>query len=82
LLTTTAIARCIVNFCGGWEKLNKSFQLYYPSINVTENSRDIENKSQLNEMLELRIDIYQGYKTQPLSWTPIINGLVLDNREI
>ncbi|UTE76728.1 serine hydrolase [Rossellomorea sp. KS-H15a] len=70
------IARSIVEFCGGWEKVNRSLQSYYPSIHVTENPRDVDNKAQLNEMLDLMIRIYQGYKTQPLLWTPIMNGLV------
>ncbi|WP_044339325.1 serine hydrolase [Rossellomorea aquimaris] len=76
------IARCIVHFCGGWKKLNKSIQSYYPTINVTENPRDLENKAQLNEMLDLMIRIYQGYKTHPLIWTPIINGLVRQKGDI
>ncbi|WP_103107143.1 serine hydrolase [Brevibacillus reuszeri] len=78
----SCVAKCVVNFCGGWEKLNKSIQSYYPTINVTENPRDIENKAQLNQMLELMIHIFQGYKTQPLLWTPIINGLVRQKGDI
>ncbi|MGF3103013.1 serine hydrolase [Rossellomorea sp. DUT-2] len=76
------IARCIVNFCGGWEKLNQSIQSYYPTINVTENPRDVKNKAQINEMIDLIIHIYQGYKTQPLLWAPIINGLVRQKGDI
>lgn len=76
------IAECIVNFCGGWEKLNKSIQFYYPTINVTENPRDAENKGRLDQMLDLMIHIYQAYKTQPLLWTPIINGLVRQKGDI
>ncbi|MGD6874265.1 serine hydrolase [Sutcliffiella horikoshii] len=70
------VARCIVNYCGGWKKLNHSIQSYYPTISITENPRDIKNKGQLNQILEIMIHIFQGYKTQPLLWTPIINGLV------
>ncbi|MED4018931.1 serine hydrolase [Sutcliffiella cohnii] len=76
------ITRSVVDFCGGWEKLNKCIQSYYPSINVTENPRDNENKAHLNEMLDMMIHIYQGYKTQPLLWTPIINGLVRQKGDI
>jgi hypothetical protein len=76
------IAGCIVKFCGGWEKLNKSIQSYYPSINITENPRDIENRAQLNEMFDLMKHIYQGYETHPLLWTPIINGLVRQKGDI
>lgn len=76
------IARCVVDFCGGWEKLNTCIQSYYPSINVTENPRDIENKAHLNEMLDLMVHIYLGYKTHPLLWTPIVNGLVRQKGDI
>ncbi len=76
------MAGCIVNFCGGWEKLNQSIQSYYPSIHVTENPRDVQNKAQLNEMLDLMIHIYQGYNTLPLLWAPIVNGLVRQKGEI
>jgi hypothetical protein len=55
---------------------------YYPSINVTENPRDIENQAKLNDMLKLMIHIYQGYKTQPLLWNPIVNGLVRQRGDI
>lgn len=70
------MARCVVNFCGGWDKVNNYITSYYPSIYVTENPRDLNNKANLNEMLDLMIHIYQGYMIQPLLWTPIVNGLV------
>ncbi|MCR8848398.1 class A beta-lactamase-related serine hydrolase [Rossellomorea sp. SC111] len=76
------IARSIVEFCGGWEKVNKSIQSHYPSIHVTENPRDIDNMAKLNEMLDLMLRIYQGYKTHPLLWTPLINGLVRQKGDI
>ncbi|KPL61012.1 serine hydrolase [Rossellomorea vietnamensis] len=76
------IARSIVEFCGGWEKVNESIQSYYPSIYVTENPRAVDNKARLNEMLDMMIHIYLGYKTHPLLWTPIINGLVRQKGDI
>ncbi|MGD7052354.1 serine hydrolase [Sutcliffiella horikoshii] len=76
------VAKCIVNYCGGWDKLNHSIQSYFPTINITENPRDIKNKGQLNQILEIMIHIFQGYKTQPLHWTPIINGLVRQKADI
>jgi len=33
-------------------------------------------------MLDLMIDIYERYKTQPLLWTPIVNGLVRQKGDI
>jgi hypothetical protein len=76
------VAKCIVNYCGGWEKLNNCIQSYFPTISITESPRDIENKGQLNQLLEIVIQIFQGYKTQPLLWTPIINGLVRQKGDI
>ncbi|RDI41066.1 serine hydrolase [Falsibacillus pallidus] len=76
------VAKCVVNFCGGWEKVNETIQTYYPSIHVTENPRDVLNKGQLDQMLAVMIDIYEGYKKQPLIWTPIINGLVRQKGDI
>ncbi|MCM3617651.1 class A beta-lactamase-related serine hydrolase [Sutcliffiella horikoshii] len=76
------VAKCIVNYCGGWKKINNLIQSYFPTISITENPRDIENKGQLNHMLEVMIHIFQGYKTQPLHWTPIINGLVRQKGDI
>ncbi len=76
------VAKCIVNYCGGWKKINNLIQSYFPTISITENPRDIENKGQLNHMLEVMIHIFQGYKTHPLHWTPIINGLVRQKGDI
>lgn len=57
-------------------------QSAYPTITVTENPRDTENMAQLNEMLDMMIHIYEGYKTHPLLWTPIINGMVRQKGDI
>lgn len=76
------VAKCIVNHCGGWEKVNRSIQSYYPTINVTENPRDIENKAQLDQLSDLMIHIYQGYGTDPLLWAPTINGLVRQKADV
>jgi hypothetical protein len=75
-------SRSIVNFCGGWAKVNETIQADYPSIHVTEDPRHPENQGKLDEMLHLMNRIFQGYNTTPLLWSPIINGLVRQQGDI
>lgn len=70
------VAKSIVSAGGGWEKVNQSIQSYYSTINVTEDPRDDDNKAQLDQVLDLMVDVFQGYQREPLLWTPIINGLI------
>lgn len=70
------VASKIVQFCGGWEKINEISKLYFTTINITENPRDIQNSGKLSQLLELLRLIFQGYKTNPALWQPIINGLI------
>lgn len=70
------VSKSIVSAYGGRKKLNQSIQSYYSTINVTEDPRDDDNKAQLDQLLDLMVDIFQGYQRDPLLWTPIINGLI------
>jgi Beta-lactamase enzyme family len=70
------LAKRIAKYCRGWDKIKSHIQMIYPKINITENPRDPKNEAQLDQILELMKSIFQGYKTQPLIWLPIINGLV------
>ncbi|KQL33636.1 serine hydrolase [Psychrobacillus sp. FJAT-21963] len=76
------VADRIVQFCGGWEMINTKIKSYFKNINITQNPRDLDNNGELSEMLELLRLIYQGYKTNPNLWTPIINGLVRQRGDI
>jgi hypothetical protein len=76
------VAKRIVHYCGGWRKVNQTIKIYFSDINVTECPRDCKNKGQLDQALNLIICIYQGYKVDPLLWTPIINGLVRQKGDI
>ena len=76
------IAREVVQYCGGWEKINEAVQASFPTLYVTENPRDAENKGQLDQVLSLMIHIYNQYKTNPPIWTPILNGLVRQKGEV
>lgn len=70
------VANRIVRVCGGWEKVNKQINLYFNNINVTQNPKDLDNTGVVSQMLDLLCLIYQGYKTNPELWTPLINGFV------
>lgn len=66
----------IVQFCGGWELLNKEIRNSYNNINITSDPRDLNNNGELKQVLEVLSSIYSGYKANPEVWKPIINGLV------
>ncbi|WP_399207573.1 serine hydrolase [Sutcliffiella rhizosphaerae] len=70
------VANGLVNFCGGWEKVNKTIQSYSPTLYVTENPRANKNKGQLGQLFDVMLEIFQKYKENPLIWVPLINGLV------
>ncbi|MBD8033121.1 serine hydrolase [Solibacillus merdavium] len=76
------VANRIVQFCGGWEMINQKLKSYFNNINITQNPRDLNNKGELSEMLELLRLIYQGYEINPDLWTPVINGLVRQRGDI
>ncbi|MFX3675172.1 MAG: serine hydrolase [Paenisporosarcina sp.] len=76
------IANKIVQVCGGWDKVNAKMNLYFNTIHITQNSRDLNNSGELSQLLELLCLIYQGYKTSPKLWTPLINGLVRQQDEV
>jgi hypothetical protein len=76
------VANRIVQFCGGWEEFNKEIKLHFNNINITRNPRDLENNGEISQMLELLCLIFQGYKSTPILWTPIINGFVKQKNTI
>lgn len=76
------LADRIVQFCGGWEMMNQKVKTYFKNIHITQNPRDLDNKGELIEILELLRLIYHGYKTNPELWIPLINGLVRQRGDI
>ncbi|TFB13465.1 hypothetical protein E3U55_15950 [Filobacillus milosensis] len=76
------VADSIVQFCGGWEKINKKIKTYFSNINIKQNPRDLDNKGELAQVFELLRAIFEGYKNNPEIWTPVINGLVRQRGEI
>lgn len=70
------VANSIVQFCGGWEVINREIQSYFPKINITQDPTDFNNSGRLIEVFKLIHAIYVGYDTVPELWTPVVNGLV------
>ncbi|MQR96191.1 serine hydrolase [Fictibacillus phosphorivorans] len=69
-------ADSIVQFCGGWEKVNTEINRSYKHINLSSNPRDVENKGRISEVLSVLKAIFEGYHRHPQSWLPVMNGLV------
>jgi hypothetical protein len=76
------VANSILNYCGGWEKINKKIKSYFANINITQNPRDLDNKGELGQVLELLCLIYEGYRKSPELWIPTISGIVRQRGEI
>ncbi|MET1014198.1 MAG: serine hydrolase [Paenisporosarcina sp.] len=76
------VANGIVEFCGGWDKVNLKIKSYFPDIHITENPRDIGNQGVVNQLLEILCLISVGYEKEPYIWAPIMNGLVSQQDEI
>jgi len=70
------VANGIVEFCGGWDRMNSKINSYFPNIRVTENPRDIDNTGGVSQLLEVLCSINEGYEKNPFIWAPIMNGLV------
>ncbi|PEE39434.1 serine hydrolase [Bacillus pseudomycoides] len=70
------IAQSVVNFCGGWEEVNRRIQCSFSKIYITKDPRDMKNVGKLKQVLKLLIRIFQGYELNPVLWEPIINGMV------
>lgn len=76
------IANRVVNYCGGWEKINQKIQSSFIHMNFTEEPRDKQNLGKLSEVMGVMQLIYQGYKHNPKVWYPIVNGLVRQRSDI
>ncbi|MFC7373474.1 serine hydrolase [Fictibacillus iocasae] len=76
------VADRVVQFCGGWDNVNKKIQSHYPTITVTNDPTDLENKGQLDQVFQIMLSIFNGHKVNPLLWTPIMNGLVRQKGDV
>ncbi|MED1410983.1 MULTISPECIES: serine hydrolase [Bacillus] len=75
------IAQSIVMHCGGWDTVREYVSTYFTKIHIQENPRDEQNVGELNQVHSLLVHIFQGYKTEPELWEPIINGMVRQQGE-
>ncbi|MBE7103736.1 serine hydrolase [Bacillus cereus] len=75
------IAHSVVMHCGGWDTVREYVSTYFSKIHIQENPRDEKNVGELNQVLSLLVHIFQGYKSEPELWEPIINGMVRQQGE-
>ncbi|MUK87901.1 serine hydrolase [Ornithinibacillus sp. L9] len=76
------IANSIIQFCGGWEKLIHITNSYFENVDITRNPSSLKNNGELSQVFELLYFIFEGYKSNPELWTPVINGLVRQQGEV
>ncbi|PEX00640.1 hypothetical protein CN446_00875 [Bacillus cereus] len=70
------IAQSIVMHCGRWDTIREYVSTYFSKIHIQENPRNEQNVGELNQVHSLLVHIFQGYKSEPELWEPIINGMV------
>ncbi|MES5955387.1 class A beta-lactamase-related serine hydrolase [Bacillus fungorum] len=75
------VAQSVVMHCGGWDAVKTYAQTYFSKIHIQENARDEKNAGELNEVLSLLVQIFQGYKSEAELWEPIISGMVRQQGE-
>lgn len=76
------VANRIVQFCGGWDVINRNIQSYFPNINVTQDPTDFHNSGELIQVFKLLHEIYAGFENDPVLWTPVVNGLVRQQEDV
>ncbi|MFL0403335.1 serine hydrolase [Bacillus nitratireducens] len=75
------IAQSIVIHCGGWDTVKEYVSTNFSKIHIQENPRDEKNIGELKQVLSLLLHIFQGYKSAPELWEPIISGMVMQQGE-
>ncbi|WP_264446558.1 serine hydrolase [Bacillus cereus] len=70
------IAQSIVMHCGGWDTIREYVSTNFSKIHIQENPKDEKNIGELKQVLSLLLHIFQGYKSAPELWEPIISGMV------
>ncbi|MEI5907918.1 serine hydrolase [Bacillus spongiae] len=77
-----AVAKRVVDFLGGWEKIHKKIQEDYPTIHLLANPRDPKNEGSIHDLFHALMEIYRGYKNSPDIFSPIITGMVRQQEAI
>ncbi|EOO21183.1 serine hydrolase [Bacillus cereus] len=75
------IAQSIVIHCGGWDTVREYVSTNFSKIHIQENPKDEKNIGELQQVLSLLLHIFQGYKSAPELWEPIISGMVRQQGE-
>ncbi|MBJ8105425.1 MULTISPECIES: serine hydrolase [Bacillus cereus group] len=75
------IAQSIVMHCGGWDTIREYVSTKFSKIHIQENPKDEKNIGELKQVLSLLLHIFQGYKSAPELWEPIISGMVRQQGE-
>ncbi|MED1510905.1 serine hydrolase [Bacillus proteolyticus] len=75
------IAQSIVMHCGGWDTIREYVSTNFSKIHIQENPKDEKNIGELKQVLSLLLHIFQGYKSAPELWEPIISGMVRQQGE-
>lgn len=75
------IAHSVVMHCGGWDTVKEYVSTNFSKIHIQENPRDEKNIGELKQVLSLLLHIFQGYKSAPELWEPIISGMVMQQGE-
>ncbi|MGG5737146.1 MULTISPECIES: serine hydrolase [Bacillus cereus group] len=70
------IAQSIVMHCGGWDTIREYVSTNFSKIHIQENPKDEKNIGELKQVLSLLLHIFQGHKSAPELWEPIISGMV------
>ncbi|GLV64398.1 class A beta-lactamase [Bacillus mycoides] len=75
------IAQSIVMHCGGWDTIREYVSTNFSKIHIQENPKYEKNIGELKQVLSLLLHIFQGYKSAPELWEPIISGMVRQQGE-
>ncbi|MED0989671.1 serine hydrolase [Bacillus nitratireducens] len=75
------IAHSVVMHCGGWDTVKEYVSTNFSKIHIQKNPRDEKNIGELKQVLSLLLHIFQGYKSAPELWEPIISGMVMQQGE-
>ncbi|WP_176140690.1 serine hydrolase [Halobacillus salinus] len=72
----SAVAEAVVDFFGGWQKVNKMIQKEFTTMAIQEDPQDPLNQSSAEDMFLLLKKTYDGYLVLPEVYGPVVNGLV------
>ncbi|KML02977.1 serine hydrolase [Rossellomorea marisflavi] len=78
----SVVAEQVVTLAGGWDHVNRMIRGRFDHMCVTSDPRSPENKGMLQELMQMLIEVVEGYDCRPDVWMPIMNGLVRQQEEV